>query len=324
LPFRRAQDVAVLTWWSSRLGARRSVPSAPLEHGEGIATVRFSGRPEVAGIVQDVRDGIISNLSVGYVTHKYEMDESDGDEIPTMRATDWEPYEISFVPIPADPNAKARADEAHNMRNTEMPNQTNAVPTATESTRAAAEAERTRIGDITAIGRRYKMEQGFIDEHVKNGTAVRDFRDAVLDKLADGQERAPTFPVVETRGMQDEVTTRRAAVANAIMHRANPAGVKLTDAAREWRSMSLIRTAEAVLTAAGERTRGMTEFEIATRALNSTSDFPDPKARRSVCRQRDDQGRVAEGVHGLRPARAACAAAQATRSHAARMTPWRP
>lgn len=73
--------------------------------GDGVARakVRMSNRPEVAGIVGDIRDGIISNVSPGYVTHAYTESVKDGQ---TYRdATDWEPMEISFVPVGADPDA---------------------------------------------------------------------------------------------------------------------------------------------------------------------------------------------------------------------------
>src|SRR5262252_7563443 len=41
------------------------VESSSVDGERGVATVRFSERPEVAGIVRDVGDGIISRVSVG-------------------------------------------------------------------------------------------------------------------------------------------------------------------------------------------------------------------------------------------------------------------
>lgn len=77
--------------------------SARMEGGFGFAQVRLSARPEVAGYVSDIRDGIISNVSVGYRIHAVERD--DAREIPVVRVVDWEPLEISAVAIPADPSA---------------------------------------------------------------------------------------------------------------------------------------------------------------------------------------------------------------------------
>lgn len=85
------------------------VESAKIEDGVGIAKVRFSSRPEIQGIISDIKDGILRNLSVGYAIHKFqELKEKDG-ETPIYRAVDWEPLEISFVGIPADPDSQVRS-----------------------------------------------------------------------------------------------------------------------------------------------------------------------------------------------------------------------
>ena len=82
--------------------------TARIEKGKGLVTVRFSKRDAVEPIWQDVRDGIISNVSVGYRVHKFEEDSSKDNKVPTRTATDWEPFEVSMVPMPADAGAKVR------------------------------------------------------------------------------------------------------------------------------------------------------------------------------------------------------------------------
>lgn len=67
----------------------------------GRAKVRF-GRGELADeIFNDVLDGIRQKVSVGYQIHKMVLDSKNGDE-ETYRVTDWTPFEISIVSIPAD------------------------------------------------------------------------------------------------------------------------------------------------------------------------------------------------------------------------------
>lgn len=73
------------------------------------ATVRFSKRADVEPIWQDVRDGIIRNVSVGARIYKYEQTEPTESKPMKRLATDWEPFEISLVPIGADPGAHVRA-----------------------------------------------------------------------------------------------------------------------------------------------------------------------------------------------------------------------
>lgn len=84
------------------------VERAWIEGKEAKALVRFSDREEVQPIIQDVENGILKNISVGYRVHVFEKHNTPNDERPTYRATDWEAHEISLVPIPADPNSQVR------------------------------------------------------------------------------------------------------------------------------------------------------------------------------------------------------------------------
>jgi len=84
--------------------------SARMVDGEGIATVRLSSREDLAPIIADIAAGIIRNISVGYLVHTYEITEREGQRA-LYRAVDWEPYEISFVPMPFDVGAQTRSGE---------------------------------------------------------------------------------------------------------------------------------------------------------------------------------------------------------------------
>ncbi len=81
--------------------------SVRIEGGKATATLRLSAREEVAGIVGDIKDGIIANVSCGYVIHAFK-EEKRGDKTYRI-VTDWEPSELSFVPIGADPDAGRRS-----------------------------------------------------------------------------------------------------------------------------------------------------------------------------------------------------------------------
>lgn len=85
--------------------------SARIEKGKGIATVKFSRRDDVEPYFQDVRDGIIRSISVGYRIHKFVEEKGDSTKLPTRTAVDWEPYELSLVPMPADVGAKVRKSD---------------------------------------------------------------------------------------------------------------------------------------------------------------------------------------------------------------------
>jgi HK97 family phage major capsid protein/HK97 family phage prohead protease len=67
------------------------------------AVVRFGKSARAEEVWQDVRDGIRRNVSVGYLIHQAVLVETkEGQE--TYRVTDWEPYEVSLVSVPADPS----------------------------------------------------------------------------------------------------------------------------------------------------------------------------------------------------------------------------
>ena len=77
------------------------VEEVAIENGRGKAKVKFSKSQLGRDKMQDVRDGILKEVSVGYRIHQMQLvEEKDGKE--TYRVTDWEPLEISLVTIPAD------------------------------------------------------------------------------------------------------------------------------------------------------------------------------------------------------------------------------
>jgi len=85
------------------------VENPSIVKGEGEVDTTFSRRESVAGYVQDVQDRVIRNVSVGYVRHRVEMVEpAEEGGMWVYRVIDWEPYEVSLVPIPADMDCQVR------------------------------------------------------------------------------------------------------------------------------------------------------------------------------------------------------------------------
>jgi hypothetical protein len=86
------------------------VIAARIEAGRGYATLQFSGADDVEPVWQRVADGTLQSVSVGYRVHRYEPrpDAASGQTI--HRAVDWEPYEISIVPVPVDGLAVIRGE----------------------------------------------------------------------------------------------------------------------------------------------------------------------------------------------------------------------
>jgi HK97 family phage major capsid protein/HK97 family phage prohead protease len=67
----------------------------------GRATARFGRSTAAEDAMANVDDRIATNTSVGYRIHKMVLD-SVVDGFETYRMTDWEPYEVSIVSVPAD------------------------------------------------------------------------------------------------------------------------------------------------------------------------------------------------------------------------------
>jgi hypothetical protein len=84
--------------------------SARLENGRGIALVRISERDDVEPIWRDVQAGHIRAVSIGYQVHRFEVSKPDGGR-ELWRAVDWTPFEVSAVPVGADPAAGFRAQQ---------------------------------------------------------------------------------------------------------------------------------------------------------------------------------------------------------------------
>lgn len=273
------------------------VERAWIENGLGRATIRFSDRPEVASIMRDVSTGIIRNLSVGYTVQQWDVVPAGAGTGEVRTAKRWTPYEISFVPIPADAGAQTRAlvpaeivpasqpvlqpDAARAaIQEPSMPDPVLETATAPADANAIRTAERTRVSTITALQRQHpQITPDFVQQHIDAGTSIDAVRGAALDLIAAGAARP--VPVVQL--VRDEGETRGMLLQNALEHRAHIPGVALIDGAREYRGLRLLDIARISIDNAGASHRGLSPLETFERALHlhrrdlagamSTSDF---------------------------------------------------
>jgi hypothetical protein len=266
------------------------VQRAWLDGSEGRALVKFSRRDDVEPIFQDVRDGIYRNVSVGYKVHKTERDETGA--VPVERAVDWEPYELSLVPIPADAGAQVRSDEPTptqpQERSVDELNQgataAEAAPEQKMETRAAAPAapvvdleavradERRRAAGILDAARKLQVSEDLAHKLIADGVALDEARMQLIDAQAAEQRNTPAQTRVEVT--QDHGQKRFDAKLDHLKVRANLATPDQAPGSREYRGSTLLDMARESLELAGVSHRGMDKSEIAVRAMHSTSDFP--------------------------------------------------
>ena len=86
------------------------ITAARIEAGRGYATLQFSSADDVEPVWQRVADGTLQSVSVGYRVHRYEPRPDAATGQTVHRAVDWEPYEISIVPVPVDAAAVVRGE----------------------------------------------------------------------------------------------------------------------------------------------------------------------------------------------------------------------
>lgn len=177
------------------------------------ATVRFSRSARAEEIFQDVIDGIRELVSVGYSIDEMVL-ESRTEDSSTYRVTEWTPYEVSIVSIPADTTVgvgRSRAAEAAPAQTKENPmSDTTAIapaPAPAPDIRViasqAATAERERAESIRAMGHAHSLADE-ASAAIKEGTSVDAFRELVLKKL---EERGKLKPAVSAElGLSEEET----------------------------------------------------------------------------------------------------------------------
>src|SRR5690606_33974979 len=219
--------------------------------------------------------------------------------LPTYRAVDWEPFEVSVVPIGFDDGAKIRSAKTpaeypgqrfntqFEIREAEQaPEQPAAVATETQEettmthetraaedqSQAAIEPERKRNLTIRSMAKKVGIADEFTDDLIARGVSSHEASTAMIDKLAERQaaeqhETRTAQPTVVTSRIDASVATaKRDAMQNALLARCNPS-IKLEESAREFRGMRLIDMARESIELAGGNARGMTPQEIARAAL---------------------------------------------------------
>ncbi len=218
------------------------VETAAVDGQRGVATIRFSERPEVQGIAADVQAGIIRSVSAGYTVQTWRTEKrSDGTRIKT--ATAWTPKEVSFTPLAADPAAKTR----------------------NEVTMEQQQQEQVR-SIATAVG----VAATFADDLIQRNVSLDDARTAII------REAARAVPVIDnrapatvTREAAPEDVTR--AAGEALYCRIDPT-FNPSEQARPFVGRRLADVARELLRQRGLNALG-SDAEVITRSLNTTSDL---------------------------------------------------
>jgi hypothetical protein len=278
------------------------VERAWIAGGELRAELRFADDEKAQEVARRVRDGILRNVSVGYIVHRYEIEKPTDGTIETWRATDWEPAEVSFVAIPADPVAgtreaprmsacefinraapaapfpEVRMDNQNPGAQAPVPPAASAAPVDIDAARREAqEQERSRVRGITMAARALGLETE-ADKLIADGLDLPAAQARMIELVAARQGERPNQTPIQI--IRDEGDTVMRAVEGAL--EARLAHTRFDGPAAEFRGATLIDMGRRLFEIRGISTKGWSRAEIAQamlglpvngRTMQTTSDF---------------------------------------------------
>ncbi|MDU5726546.1 MAG: HK97 family phage prohead protease, partial [Neisseria sp.] len=187
---------------------------------KGRALIRFGNSARAAEKWQDVQDGILRHISVGYRVNDMALDnpEADYDDYRYI-VTSWEPYEISFVTVPADTTVGVGRSntpevtqlpvepetqnpepiEKGNRNMDKTQNKPAVVPAEpTDTAERGMQAERSRVSELLAIGRAYAAHGGIeaAEKVIASGGNEANLRAVIMENM-----KTPTTVTSDSIGM---------------------------------------------------------------------------------------------------------------------------
>ena len=188
------------------------VERAYIKGKRGFARVRLANNDLGREMQELISDKIIRNVSFGYKINELEADKSTTPV--TYRATDFQPFEISLVTVPADFKnvgigralsnnesvETASAVQSKPVKETQMePNLEKEAAIRAE----ARKAQRKEVAEMIALGQRTKNVE-LAQEFIGNSRSLEELRTALLEKM--GVEEKPIKPQDAEIGLTEKET----------------------------------------------------------------------------------------------------------------------
>jgi HK97 family phage major capsid protein/HK97 family phage prohead protease len=241
------------------------------EDQRGHVRVRFSKNQDAEQIMKDVEDGILRNVSFGYMIDEFdEPQASTKGEMPTYTATKWSPFEVSIVTVPADPTVGVGRSMIETVDELEALIKRSAPPEKTieienagdhlpaeinqgekmselEIRAEAVRSERERVAAISALCEKHGQKE-LARELINGDKSVDEARAAVLERIGAAQK-----PVNTDAGVVGltEKEVRSFSFRKAILAQMHPSDRKIQDEARFEKEVSLAAQDKAGKTARG-------------------------------------------------------------------------
>lgn len=242
---------------------------------EARAVIRLSRRTDVEPIVEDILDGHLRGVSVGYAVHAWKETTEGARRVKT--ATRWTPVELSIVPIPADRQATIRGEF---MTVPAQPESAPASPPpAAAPSNLTASADRAAVNaEIRSIASVASLDQAWIDGQIDAGASPDTARAAAFAAMQTRSVPAQTIrtatPTITTD--HTDPVAIRSAMADALAHRLAPGRCKIEGRATQFAGYRMLDMVGDLAHARGDRVNLRDQRALMERATgaHSTSDFP--------------------------------------------------
>ncbi|AIB13997.1 hypothetical protein ABAZ39_18880 (plasmid) [Azospirillum argentinense] len=249
-----------------------SVLSARKAGGELRAMLTFDTTDAGELAFQQVQQGSIRQVSLGYFVQEWAAGPSDDIAEPLFIARRWQPVEISIVAIGADPAARTRSAEG-----TIMSTQTTPAPAPQHQPAPATDTRAELLDHI--LSRATCPQLALPPDMVQRAAAdptmtIQRFNEMVVDHVAAKPSNQRNInPHVQMYDSYDDPVTTRAFMAEALAARLAPGLVKPGERAREYMGCSAMGMIGELLAARGENVNRLNTKELMKR-VHTTSDFP--------------------------------------------------
>ncbi|MFN4153649.1 MAG: prohead protease/major capsid protein fusion protein [Paracoccaceae bacterium] len=226
-----------------------------LEAGRLIVSIRLSQADDARPAIQRIREGVLRGLSIGYRVTRWAESTDPETKTRIRTAARWSIHEASAVAVPADPQSRFRSEP---MPKDQIEN--------TEDRAALIQRCRTAHPALSDEWATRMEESGDV---LTDAEVIDDARETAL---AARQKR--TAPTIRTHApANDDPAVMRTRQAEAMACRMM--GTTPSDAARPFMTMGLQDFARDALATAGVAVRNLGAEETLTRAMHTTSDFPE-------------------------------------------------
>jgi HK97 family phage major capsid protein/HK97 family phage prohead protease len=163
----------------------------------GRATVRFGSGVRAQEAWQDVQDGILRSVSVGYKIEDMVLQRDSEDTGEEYLVTKWTPYEISLVTVPADQSVGVGRSQSPakpaKQQEDDMPEKTAPAGDTAENRKTTdmqvgidhKAAEDSRIETIKHVCKQADIDEGVAAQWILEGVTIQQAQQRAMDVLTE-------------------------------------------------------------------------------------------------------------------------------------------